>query len=289
MIFIQKMSKQLKEQVQTNQETTSFWQVHSIFKNGFNLMTGKQLLFIGTDKNGELPFSLHLSAKDTKTVLKEIKVADLFYYDSKKKQLKTNRIVLSFDYIRFYDSVLPLQQNISLDQIELVLNEAEKNKEQNGFKQPLPLFLNALDYDELFIKNCAGLFSNEEKVLKSSMLYFIGRGMGLTPSGDDLLVGLLSIDSAYPLLDKRFRSILLELLETKSLTTIVAETYLRYAAQHKYSTRIVSFVGELGEQHSGNQIKVDFKNILTNGSTSGLDTMTGMLFGILTKKRGLRL
>ena len=116
------------------------------------------------------------------------------------------------------------------------------------------------------------------------MRYFLGRGMGLTPSGDDLLVGLLSIDSGYSLLDNRFRTILLELLETKSLTTIVSETYLRYAAQHKYSTTIVSFVGELNEHYTGSQIKVDFKNILTNGSTSGLDTMTGMLFGILKEK-----
>ncbi|SEK52163.1 Protein of unknown function [Carnobacterium iners] len=289
MIFIQKMSKQLKEQMQPDQDKLTSWKVHSIFKNGFNLMSGKQLLFIGTDKNGELPFSLHLTARDTKVILKEISIGDTFHYDYEKKVMTIHQLVLSFDYCYVYDSILPLQQKISLNQIDSTLEEAEKILELNGFKKQLPLFFTTIDYDESFMKSIEGLFSNEEKTLKESMLYFIGRGMGLTPSGDDLLVGLLSIDSGYPLLDERFRSIIIELLETKSLTTIVAETYLRYAAQHKYSTTIVSFVGELNENPSGNQLKVDFKTILTNGSTSGLDTMTGMLFGILSEKRRINL
>ncbi|MCA9766692.1 MAG: DUF2877 domain-containing protein [Carnobacterium sp.] len=289
MIFIQKMSKQLKEQMQIDQDKLVSWKVHSIFKNGFNLMSGKQLLFIGTDKNGELPFSLHLTARDTKAILKKISIGDTFHYNHEKKVMTVQQLILSFDYCYVYDSILPLQQKIGLDQIDSALEEAEKILELNGFKKRLPLFFTSIDYDESFIKSIEGLFSSEERILKESMLYFIGRGMGLTPSGDDLLVGLLSIDSGYSILDKRFRSILLELLETKSLTTIVAETYLRYASQHKYSTTIVSFVGELDEHSSGNQLKVDFNTILTNGSTSGLDTMTGMLFGILSEKRRISL
>ena len=280
MIFIQKMSKQLEEQMENNQELISSWQVHSIFKNGFNLMNEKQLLFIGTDKNGELPFALHLTARDTKSLLKKIEIGNVFFYHKSKKQLTFNEIHLLFDYCYYFDSILSLQPKISLSQIDLVLNEASLIKEKNGFKQSLPLFLTLPSYDALFLKSIEGLFSNETDVLKKSLLYFLGRGMGLTPSGDDLIVGLLGIDSGYSLLDTRFRRILLDLLETRGLTTDVSETYLRYAAQHKYSTTIVSFVGELNEYYTGSQIKVDFKNILTNGSTSGLDTMTGMLFGI---------
>ncbi|MGB6179533.1 DUF2877 domain-containing protein [Carnobacterium sp.] len=284
MIYIQKMSKQLKEHVQTKQEPQTTWSVHSIFKNGFNLMNDQQLLFVGTDKNGELPFALHLTARDTSAVLKEIKIGDFFYFDHVNNQLKFNQTTLLFDYCILYESILSEQSKIELEQINLVLKEAESILDKNGFSQKLPLSLNESDYDKPFLESLEGLFSNEEKIIKSSMLYFIGRGMGLTPSGDDLLVGLMSIDSGFPLLDKRFRSFLLDLLEAKSLTTTVAETYLRYAAQHKYSTSIVSFVGELNEDYSGSQIKVDFRNILTNGSTSGLDTMTGMLFGIIKKK-----
>ena len=166
MIFIQKMSKQLKDQLKTTHRTVASWHVHSIFKNGFNLMNDKQLLFIGTDKNGELPFAMHLTARDTKSLVKRIKVGDLFYYHPKNDQLTFNETILSFDYCYYYNSVLVSQPKISLTQMAVVLGEAEKVTEQNGFKQFVPLSLETPTYDAVFIKSMEGLFSNEEGVLK---------------------------------------------------------------------------------------------------------------------------
>lgn len=286
MIFVQKMSEQLKE----NSLTHESWYVHSVFKNGLNLISENNVLFIGTDKNGELPFALHLSFKDTKELLKLVKVGDKFFYDPQTNQLKSEYISLSFKYTIFYRSQMLPQEEIKLDQVETVLAEAEKISDNNGFKENLPLSLDDLTEDKTdFAKAIKGLFSSDKDSIRESLVFFIGRGVGLTPSGDDLLVGLLSIDSAYTLLSNDFRLILLDLLETKERTTIIAATYLRYAIKHLYSTTLLSFASELSEKHKGNQIKVDFKNILTNGSTSGLDTMTGILLGLLVlKERGIR-
>lgn len=284
MIFVQKMSEQLKEKSSSDE----LWQVHSIFKNGLNLISGNNVLFIGTDKNGELPFALHLSFKDTKEVLQLVKVGNQFFYDSQTNQLKSNAVSLSFKYTHFYHSQMLPQQEIMLKQVEKVLAEAEMVSENNGFQKNLPLSLDDAAEPE-FTNSIKGLFSSDKEGIRDSLEFFIGRGVGLTPSGDDLLVGLLSMDSAYTLLNTNFRQILLELLETKERTTIIAATYLRYAVKHLYSTTLLSFANELSEKHKGNQIKVDFKTILTNGSTSGLDTMTGILLGLLVlKERGIR-
>lgn len=286
MIFVQKMSEQLTE----NRRVQNRWSVHSVFKNGLNLINEENVLFIGTDKNGELPFALHLSFKDTKELLKLVKIGDSFCYDLQTNQLKSSYIALSFDYTIFYRSQMLMQQEINKEQLEKVFYEAEKMTDNNGFKKALPLTLKDLTkYGPDFVQAIKGLFSSDKDCIRDSLEFFIGRGVGLTPSGDDLLVGLLSMDSAYTLLNTNFRQILLELLETKERTTIIAATYLRYAVKHLYSTTLLSFANELSEKHKGNQIKVDFKTILTNGSTSGLDTMTGILLGLLVlKERGIR-
>lgn len=286
MIFIQKMSKQLKNQLDKQQEDKSVWQVHSVFENGVNLVKGNKLLFIGTDKNGELPFAFHLTMRDTKAFLKKIKMSDLFYFDKKAGQLKTSHTTLSFDYLILYDSIMQKQQKINCRQITVAIEEAEKVPDLNGFHQSLPTSLEDAQSQSFFYQKAIGLFSKDSSIIRDSILFFIGRGIGLTPSGDDFLIGVLSIDSAYPIVHKDFRSILIDLLDRDNQTTLISETYLRYAVQHYYSTTLISFAKELTKTRVDNLIKLDFKKILTNGSTSGLDTMTGILCAlILLKKR----
>jgi len=83
----------------------------------------------------------------------------------KKQFWKQFRIVLSFDYIRFYDSVLPLQPNIQFRSIELVLNwSGIKELESKMVQTAIAIIFKCIGFMmELFIKNCAGLFSNEER------------------------------------------------------------------------------------------------------------------------------
>lgn len=286
MIFIQKMSKQLKSRLDKQQEDSGLWKVHSVFDNGANLIKGNKLIFIGTDKNGELPFALHLTMRDTKEFLKRLKISDVFYFNKTAGQLETSHTALSFKYVILYDSMMTPQKKMNFNQTIAVLEEAKKNLELNGFQQPLPTSLIDLQPGSWFYQKAIGLFSKDSSTIRDSILFFIGRGIGLTPSGDDFLIGVLSIDSAYPIVHKDFRSILIDLLERDNQTTLISETYLRYAVQHHYSTTLISFAKELAKTRLDNLIKLDFKKILTNGSTSGLDTMTGILWSlILLKKR----
>lgn len=282
MIYVQKISEQLEMKLMKRHH----WKVHSIFKNGLNLISGKELLFIGTDKNGELPFAVHLSFKDTKEILKKVNIGDPFTYDPLSKQLQNKQFILAFDYANHYHSRLSQQKEVNLKQVTKVLNEAKRVQDRNGFGEKLPFSLVYLEQMETsFSQAVKGLVSEDEEKTREALLFFIGRGKGLTPSGDDLLVGLLSVDSAYGLLNQNVRLLITELLETTTRTTAVAETYLRYAINHLYSTTILSFLKETSEEYQGNRIKTDFHQLLTNGSTSGLDTMTGILLGLLMLKK----
>ncbi|MDW0109850.1 hypothetical protein [Sporosarcina aquimarina] len=47
--------------------------VHSVFQNGVNIRMGKKLFFIGTTKNGQLPFGIHLAQNQLQELLEVIK------------------------------------------------------------------------------------------------------------------------------------------------------------------------------------------------------------------------
>src|SRR5699024_6764425 len=113
-------------------------------------------------KNGELPFALHLSFKDTKEVVQLVKVGDQFFYDSQTNQLKSNAVSLSFKYTHFYHSQMLPQQEIMLKQVEKVLAEAEMVSENNGFQKNLPLSLDDAAEPE-FANSIKGLFSSDKE------------------------------------------------------------------------------------------------------------------------------
>lgn len=74
LIIAEKASQNIEQLSKSSQR----WYVHSLFQNGFNLSNGKHLVFIGTDKNGELPFAINLSDFHAKSLLKQIKQNDIF-------------------------------------------------------------------------------------------------------------------------------------------------------------------------------------------------------------------
>lgn len=113
--------------------------------------------------------------------------------------------------------------------------------------------------------------------------YFLGRGKGLTPSGDDIILGILSVDQAFPFLQSAFKQILNTLLLEKGLTTTVSEEYLTYALKGQFSTILIKIMRFLSgsQNESANDL---LEELLQNGHTSGLDTATGICLALVEYK-----
>lgn len=108
---------------------------------------------------------------------------------------------------------------------------------------------------------------------------FIGLGPGLTPSFDDIIVGIIAILSS----DLRFISQIAQLQKTilalslDSLTTTISASFLNYALQRKFSLQILKVIVAL-TQHK--RYHESISNLLNYGHTSGTDLLLGIWLGI---------
>ena len=122
--------------------------------------------------------------------------------------------------------------------------------------------------------------SSDELLIEKVLRYFLGRGQGLTPSGDDMIVGLLAFDAVSDFLSTCFYEKVSELIEGESITTDVAREYLRYALKQEYSSTVSDMVNTLASGNAHNFEKV-FHDLIGVGHSSGLDTVLGIVIGML--------
>ena len=109
----------------------------------------------------------------------------------------------------------------------------------------------------------------------------IGWGEGLTPAGDDVLVGLLAGLDAFALGDARrlrFRAALASaVVAGLPRTTPIAAHYLRLAAGGHYSEPLVDLRNALACEPDWQAVDMCLQRALDVGATSGADTVSGLL------------
>ena len=113
----------------------------------------------------------------------------------------------------------------------------------------------------------------------------IGWGEGLTPAGDDFLVGLIAGLDALVRGDegrRRFHSALAAILTCRTQrTTQVAAHYLRLAAAGHYTEPLIRLRTALLCEDNGGVVDAAVQSALAVGATSGADTVSGLLAGLL--------
>jgi Protein of unknown function (DUF2877) len=109
----------------------------------------------------------------------------------------------------------------------------------------------------------------------------IGWGEGLTPAGDDVLVGLLAGLDAFAPGDARrlrFRAALASaVVAGLQRTTPIAAHYLRLAAGGHYSEPLVDLRNALVCEPDWQAVDMCLQRALDVGATSGADTVSGLL------------
>jgi hypothetical protein len=109
----------------------------------------------------------------------------------------------------------------------------------------------------------------------------IGFGEGLTPSGDDFLVGLIA--SLHFLGDSRFEHFLKKIKEAvelgKERTTFISRKFLEYACQGRFPETVLNLIEAIlfGDKE---EVKEANKRCLDFGATSGRDTLLGVVKGL---------
>jgi hypothetical protein len=113
----------------------------------------------------------------------------------------------------------------------------------------------------------------------------IGLGIGLTPSGDDLLVGYIAgLYCAANGEEKRlsFISALSEVITRLSdRTNDISRTYLYHAAHGQVSSRLVDLANAICTGADPQYVRECAIFAMQAGHTSGMDVVTGLMFGLI--------
>lgn len=112
----------------------------------------------------------------------------------------------------------------------------------------------------------------------------IGYGKGLTPSGDDFLLGVLAVLSSvyeiYPKAADIFQRIALQVQQQLGKTTDISAHYLSLALSRHFSQPVQWLVYYLLTTQDESTIAIAMAKNLSIGASSGADTIAGILYCI---------
>jgi hypothetical protein len=120
----------------------------------------------------------------------------------------------------------------------------------------------------------------------SPLTRLIGLGTGLTPCGDDFLVGYLAglWCTVRDFVERRqFVSKLCQaVIHISGRTNDISRTYLHHATNGQVSSRLDSLARAISRPDSSGILQRAAKLAMQSGHTSGMDAVTGLLLGLAT-------
>ena len=109
----------------------------------------------------------------------------------------------------------------------------------------------------------------------------VGLGPGVTPSGDDILIGFLaglwSMAGGNQTQLSFIRLFGNEIIQLAKQTSEISRTYLHHAAQGQFSSSLSTLAEAIG---TGNGVEQATREAMRVGHSSGMDSVNGLLVGL---------
>jgi len=125
-----------------------------------------------------------------------------------------------------------------------------------------------------------GLKGQDIEQTKKGLTGLVGLGIGLTPSGDDVLLGLISLLKSVPVqlwIVDRFSRLIGDMARER--TNRISAAYLIHASRGEVSERVGKFVMAI-LSGPNNALFDELMNMLHYGHTSGIEIVFGVLLGV---------
>lgn len=113
----------------------------------------------------------------------------------------------------------------------------------------------------------------------AGLAWMVGRGPGLTPSGDDIVLGLIAATTFRGLLTRGTIDWLDATYGDPHQTTDVSREYVRCALEGWFAPSVVSVMRALAQHDDVAEAAAD---LLDHGHTSGADLLLGLYLGLTT-------
>lgn len=274
-VQVERVSVELMKLLRDNEE----YAVHSCFESGFNIKVNEFLCFVGNRQNTKLPYGILLKEQPIPSLLELVDGRNIsFVWNKEKRQLETEEIYIELREEKYFSNFLEQRPHrLSKSYLGLLENNIDLN-----LKTGLGISLSQLIREDnvKIDRLCSNFQSKEKDSIRSALLKWIGYGLGLTPAGDDFLVGILFADKICPILGKEFLEEFRELIMEEKYTTDISTHYYISAFQNCYNDALLDMYQAL--------ITIDEKllrksidKVLQFGHTSGSDMIAGILVGLI--------
>ncbi|MFD2306907.1 DUF2877 domain-containing protein [Enterococcus termitis] len=243
--------------------------VHSVFEHSLNLSVNDRLINITSSEDFLSSFGLKLSVTDFTLLQPYCQQGNLVKLTRDSMTVYSNFGIQTIQLAPLVKMELKIQP---LPYGEEILQKLLTVLKEKHLESKIGLSIG--DREACYFTQLA---ENKVEDWEQIVTYLIGRGKGLTPSGDDLLLGYLFMLKTY---QHPAASTVAEQIKTHiTATTSISENYF-YALLDDYVSSVVMAVWralEGKESHAHFEEKI--ARLLEVGHTSGHDMCYGILLG----------
>jgi len=265
---------------------TGSWRIVTRYHSGLLLQNGKELLFVGTEKTSPGPFNIQLSGSqfdvicgiNEDTICKgdgvlrfgsvSLVTTDTPLYNTRAPVLDTRQKAFLKSCLADYLSECGTKTGFGSTPLALI----------TSLTQSFPALSMALAQPNA--QGRVGRAMAEKCLpipmgcLKAFVEYLVGCGQGATPSGDDFLIGMMAA-----LEDPVFQDEVVRQALSKDATVLVSQGYYLAASDRHFDETVVLLMGS-AVRNDRKQLYRLCARIKGFGHSSGIDLLTGMLFGL---------
>lgn len=251
--------------------------IQSKFKNGFNIQFENELVYISYVGTPLSAFGINITKDKFLRILEEIKIDDNVTYKNNNLIIYTlNEIIyLNLEEIENIDLKIP-KINSSIEDIKDTC--LYKVLDRYTFEDYIGLDLGVETKDKIKLLETK---DKDDSFYNSKIMnFFVGRGKGLTPSGDDILTGFTMGLMAFNnngIFNKWIEEI--NLIVTKEKTTLVSVSYLRSLTRGYISENFLNLINSI-DNNNEKTVSEILEKVKSYGHTSGYDTLFGFYLSL---------
>jgi len=225
---------------------------HSKYKNTVNFLVNKKIIAIQDKKLPLTPYSIKTSNFDSNISNEQVRALLKINSSSELKfiDLKINKQTL-------------LGNNSLRSNLELFL---KKNKNRSEI-------LSAV-FDPKPDNPFANIVQHPEK----NIYKFVGLGNGLTPAGDDFIIGFLLGRYLTKKVTKTFKSKISRIVNQDGATNDISRQFLNAAIDGYFNEYVIELTNNIKDRSS---ISESLNKISRIGASSGLDLLSGLYLSII--------
>lgn len=197
-----------------------------------------------------------------------------------------DKVTISIENIAAWTCSLPpypFDTNILKDNLIYTKKHIENYNEYKG--------IHVIEENNLFIKQANIMLNERIKILKDKLFEgepnivkyasnLVGLGIGLTPSGDDFLVGLFTVINMKHNILYEYRQKCVEIANrAKDLTNDISYITLEKASKGEVRQTLVKFLEDITKGRE-EELQISLEDLLNIGSSSGTDIARGIVCGL---------